>query len=323
MWLAPNGYAAVFLIWGGHYVYVKIFASGKEIPLTLTLCVLFGLGMLTWWVYSAPETMSTLEDLFRQNFSEDYWAQSDQVSADYVESVVPFWEHLCNNLAYVLFWIVSFIGCLAAFSRRFGGSRAFAIAVAGLVVLSIGFLGENLDLGVIPGRWQFMSVFLLAIPAGHALQLCCESVRRRLRRSILLCCVIAILAFLSVAGRVANIDNPIIAVNTTVRYAFKASETQAQNTILTLWDRQVATDSYYYRTGYDDIPGYELGDSLLARDFAEHRNNMFVLRRVLAEEAFHFPGIFKLDYDPLLDIEGDGFSQLYDCGTVSVFSWVT
>jgi hypothetical protein len=190
----------------------------------------------------------------------------------------------------------------------------------------MGFVAEPLGFTVIPERWQLESIFLLALPAGFGLlfllhNLLGDDSKRILTLSLL----VVALSFISVVSPIANTDNPELARNTSVRYAFKASELRAGTTISSTWGSEVSTDTYYYSAGFFSSDTFEEGVKSLTYNFSEKDfgdvQGTAVIRTEVAERPFHLPGVYKLNYDPrqVMSTSADGFSQVYDCGTVSAF----
>jgi hypothetical protein len=116
----------------------------------------------------------------------------------------------------------------------------------------------------------------------------------------------------------ANIDNPLLAENSTVRYAFTSSELQAAATISGYWVEEMAIDDYYFEAYQGTAKLQNLTDNFVSKDFS-NRHEMVIIREEIVERPFHLPGIFKLDYDPRQTLTEEGFSKVYDCGTVSAF----
>jgi hypothetical protein len=276
--------------------------------------------MVFWWTRGVAHPIVTLREMIDLGFAADIWTQALPASAQFMRTI-PFWEYLLRTVLEPLFWAFSFIGCLAFFSRRFGNRHGFVLAIIGLALLVLGVLSAPLDIGVLSTRWQYASVFVLAIPAGLGLFMVFGTTSRGTGRALLVFVFFAVLTFLSVASPLANNDHPLTSVHTTVRYAFKESELRAANTIADVWGTEMVTDSYYLELyPAPDTSNRSISDNLISRDFSDLEDQMVVIRKEVLERPFHLPEVYQLDYDPRNILQQQGFSQIYDCGTVSGFA---
>jgi hypothetical protein len=68
-------------------------------------------------------------------------------------------------------------------------------------------------------------------------------------------------------------------------------------------------------------PVSSIGNSLLSRDFTEHGDSMVVIREHILHDTFRLESysLWQLDYDPRLELDEQGFSKVYDAGSVSAF----
>jgi hypothetical protein len=186
-------------------------------------------------------------------------------------------------------------------------------------------------LAIIPERWQFVSLFFLSLPGAFGLLFLLHSLLAGdSLRILLLSLLVAALSFICIISPIANIDNPVLARTTTVRYAFETSELQAGTTISSLWGSDVSTDPYYYVPEYfsTDKAGTQAltdnfltdtdGDGVPDGDFSDLQGPV-VIRAEVVTGAFHLPGVYKLPYNPLEVIKVQGFSQIYDSDTVGAF----
>jgi len=310
---------ALGFFWLAQKPYERIYRVGYGKFATLALCLFFGAAMFSWWKYTSPTTINTLQRLMHYHLSAELWYQPVEQSRQYT-ATIPFSEHLLRNLAEPLFYAISFIGCLAAFSWRWGNRHIFLLAITGLALLSIGFFSLTFEFGTLPNRWQFVSLFWLAIPAAIGLFLLGRGEGEDSRGALLAFLLVGGLSFLSIASPMSNIDNPILSKNATVRYAFKQSELQAAASISHLWETKVVTDDYYYLAGYHKLPGVPvLTNDFISGDFSRRKDTLVVIRKEIAERPFHLPGIFKLSYDPRQVLNREGFCKIYDCTTVDAF----
>jgi len=243
-------------------------------------------------------------------------------------SGAPF-ELLFNSLGMFLFFAVSFIGCFYMLSRRFGNPYAFFIAIAGVLILSIGYFPMLAGRSVIEHRWWYMAQILLSIPLAVAFFLLSGLFRKTYLKVILIATSAFLVTFLMIMGLPSNMDNRTFSQNQLVRYAFTTSELYALVTISANYDGIIGVDDYYHRVDFY-IPKTSTGlereleyisQCLLTKDFSQCSNQMLLIR----EEIVIYPigtgagTIYRLNYDPRQFLAEEGFSKVYDCGSVSGF----
>ncbi len=243
-------------------------------------------------------------------------------------SGAPF-ELLFNGLGMFLFFAVSFIGCFYMLSRRFGNPYAFFIAIAGVLILGIGYFPMLTGRSVIEHRWWYMAQILLSIPLAVAFSLLSGLFRKTYLKAVLIVISVFLVTFLMIMGLPSNMDNHTFSQNQLVRYAFTTSELQTLNTISANYDGIIGVDSYYNRDGfYMPKLSARLGNRLesishclLAKDFSHCSCYMLLIREeVVAHPIGTGAGtIYKLNYDPRQVLTEQGFSKVYDCGSVSGF----
>ncbi|MBN2098738.1 MAG: hypothetical protein JW753_03985 [Dehalococcoidia bacterium] len=312
------------LSWVGYHVYLIVYQEKFRVPLALGVGILFSAAMLFSWMVGAAHPITTLRELIAYGFAADFWTQTLPQSADYM-STIPFWEYFLRTVTEPVFWALSFVGCLAYFSRRFGNRHGFVLAISGIVLLAIGVFSVAASVGVLSSRWQYMSVFLLGIPAGAGLLMIGGIRAHLLQKAALLAVIVGGLSFISIVSPMANMDHPITSRNTTVRYAYTESELWAATTIANTWSANVASDGYYS----DVFPPpktagvkQSLSTDFINKDFSNRRDQVVVIRQEILEKPFYLPEIYKLDYDPRQVLKEQGFSQVYDCGTVSAYAYL-
>ena len=130
-----------------------------------------------------------------------------------------------------------------------------------------------------------------------------------------------ILAFLLIMSLEANIDNRIFSPNIGIRFAFTDSELQAGNTISTIYNERLGTDSYYgilFR--YQLYSKYiSIDNSLDTGDFRILSDLMIIIREETMNHPLSRPrqSPLTIKYNPFLIIEEQNFSRIYNCGSVS------
>jgi hypothetical protein len=243
-------------------------------------------------------------------------------------SGAPFPEFLFNSLGMFLFFALALIGFFYMFSRRFSNPYAFFIAIAGVLILAIGYFPMLVGRSVIEHRWWYLAQILLSIPLAVAFCLLSRLVKRGYFKAVIMATSVFLVTFLMIMGLPSNMDNHTFSQNQLVRYAFTTSELQALHTVSTTCDGTIGVDNYY--TAARNIPGLltksedeleGISPYLLARDFNRCYCNMVLIREEVVAHPIGTGGgtVYRLNYDPRQFLAEQGFSKVYDCGSVSGF----
>jgi hypothetical protein len=139
-------------------------------------------------------------------------------------------------------------------------------------------------------------------------------------------CLIGIMVFaLSFLMVIASSqDNRTFSPNTTVRYAFTQSELQAANTASNIYDGKIAGDDVYTLLEYPPEPDgriVDISDQLYSRNFTDCQDILILIRKEIVVNPLTVLWLspFRLGYDPRQALTEQGFSRVYDCGSVSGF----
>ncbi len=121
----------------------------------------------------------------------------------------------------------------------------------------------------------------------------------------------------------ANIDNHIFAPNKGIRFAFTESELRSFDTVSGMWDGKIGADNlvtlpFFHRFEGDII---HIGESLFTGDFRDHHEMLVIIREEIVERPFQvdLAGMIRLDHDPRTLLIEQGFSLIYDSGSVTGF----
>ncbi len=178
-------------------------------------------------------------------------------------------------------------------------------------------------LGIIEHRWHLFAQVLLAIPLAVALVFICQIPKERFAKAGMLSCIVFLLAFFMMMSPSANNDNHIFAPNMGVRYAFTESELQAFDSVSGMWGGEIGADPhviwpFFHRFEGEIIP---IGESLFTGDFGDHHDMLIMIREEIVERPFQvgLAGAIWLDHDPRPLLTEQGFSRIYDSGSVAGF----
>ncbi len=138
--------------------------------------------------------------------------------------------------------------------------------------------------------------------------------------------MVFVLAFLMVVSSMANM-NYTFAPNTSVRIAFTESELTAKGTISHIWDGDIGGDQHLHWLGLSFPPRFEgeiidIGESLFTGDFRDRHDILIIIREEIVHRPVHISplvGRIRIDHDPRPTLAEQGFSRIYDSGSVSSF----
>jgi hypothetical protein len=243
--------------------------------------------------------------------------------SEYMRSL-PEWKRLFHQLGVFTFVTLAFVGSLALLSRKLRNENGLAVVLVVFVLIATAFFGLTFRLDILPGRWFLFSLVVAAVPVGVALLSVFGGTRNAMARMPLLGGFVFALTFVMIMIPTANADNPALKSFST-RYALTESELQAIDAALANWNGLIAADADYLYPAAEISGRREvssIGDSLLSRDFTEHGDSMVVIREYILHDTFRLASysLWQLDYDPRHELDEQGFSKVYDSGSVSAFT---
>jgi len=311
----------LLVFWLGFEAYSKLYREKAAVPASFWLFSFFSVAMFGWWMYVSGH-ISTLRELISQGFARAYWQRAETLVDEVAEYIsnVPVSEQLFNNLGMYLFFSLSFIGCLYMVSKMFGSKYSLTLAIGSMVILALGFLPSVTGRSIIAQRWHYFSEILLAIPLGLVLLLLCQLPRSKTSKIILLSSLVFNLTFLMIMSPSANTDNPTFSPHTEVRFSYSESELQAMDTISSMSDRVIASDSLCFNplTYKYNARFAEIDRSLYYGEFVASQDRLVMIREEVVDYPFYASGgVLRLENDPRPALAEQGFSCVYDCGTVN------
>lgn len=306
----------LFVAWGALVIYWAYHPRADN-HVSLIAPIGFTIAMFAWWTY-ASGSVGTLADLINWGFSVDYFTSNPEEIRGYATAIPPG-EQLFNNLGMFLFFAFSFIGIFYMISRR-GGSSSFAMAWVGMAPLAIGFFSLISGHSVIEHRWWYFAQILLSIPLAVAIYIVgtWES-GKPLRLYGFIFGFVVILSILMIMSPPANVDNLSLSPNSHIRYSLTDAEL---GLISTLTDRSagpIKTDEYLagsQKFQYPQVSAF--CQQVYSSDYLSLSDHIIVIREVTVGRPFKlFSGLYKLDYDLNVKLDGLGFSRIYDSNSGS------
>jgi hypothetical protein len=304
----------------GFEIYKRAQRVSFEVPFSFYISSLFTVGMLGWWMYSSGH-FSFLGDLIKSGFTLEAWGHSI-IETGYIGQLA-YSEFLLNMLGFLLFYTFAIIGSLHMISPACRNSYKFALVLGGFALLAIAALSLPLErTGFLTGRWFIYTQLIMAIPFAVGLISVSRLFRNRLASGGLLLTMTLIMSFLMTTNSTTNFDNPIYAKDLTTRNALTTSEQQGMNTITDIWEGEIEAEypDIYYLVWNRDAYVESMAPCLLSEDYTDCQEALLVVREEMLENPIQSgEGILKLDYDLPTTLEEQGFSRIYDCGSVSAF----
>jgi len=313
----------LFCFWIGFMIYRRAQRESFVTPVGFYLSLLFTVGMLGFWMYVSGH-IDIFAEYLRYGFIFEEGTPPDMKIS--WELDIPYSEYLLNLLGFMLFYAFAIIGLLHMLSPGARHKRGFALVLGGCVLIAIAFFSQSTGLiGMHPHRWFYTSQLIMAVPAAVGL----ISVSRLFQNSSISSVVLAILiftmSFFMISNAMTNRDNPIYSENLAARTAFTASELQGMNTISDISKGSVEAvysifpDVYYFMFNREQY-AMELTPYLWSQDFGDLERALVIIREEIVDHPIYTSaGIINLDYDPRQALEEQGFSRIYDCGSVTAF----
>ena len=300
-----------YAFWAGSEAYIKLFQDTKTIrSVTLTVSVLFSIGMLAYWTYASGHIM-TLANLIKLGFDSSLLHNIYQYLSE-----IPVLEQIFSNLGMFLFFSLSLIGCFYMLSKKFRNRNRVSTIIGGIVILCITFFSLIAEKKIIVGRWYYFSQILMAIPLSLSLFLLNGVFKNKFIKVFLMSISVFTLSFLLIMSPAANIDNNFLSPKSVIRSAFIESELQAMDIISKIWNGTIGGD-WFSHDPYDFQFNREfvsIDDSLYTGNFSDFQDILIIVR----EDIWNRPltsDMLRLKNDPYIALEEQKFSRIYNSGS--------
>lgn len=312
----------LFSLWLGFEIHRRVIDPGvRKSHVNIYTVALFSVAMLFWWMYASGHFLLLVKTV-RWAFQIDRFQLPAPEQAAAYASKIPVVEVLLDRLGFSVFYALAAIGCLYLFSKRSQAKGfGFGLALGGVVLTSIGFLGSAFQVYIHPTRWYFMSQLTLAPSAAVGIMALSRIAGRM--RPLWVAVLIGLLAFSMVSNTVANFDTPVLPSSRLVRHAFIESELASLDGISSNWKGTLASDQHTnaYLTFQRNRETVDINDSLDREDMLPLAETLVVVREYITTDTFYVRGsIWRLDFDLHELLSSQGFSRVFDAGSVSGFS---
>lgn len=314
-------------LWVGFAVF-NWMHNQRKTPVTLGIVILFVIMMFGWWTYSSRH-LTILAHLLQWGFSIDYWLPSVPVQAEMAQytHIVPVFESLFNSVGRYLLIGISLPGCFYVLSKKVSHPYAFAVAVGALAVAGMTLIASVAGWGIQTGRWHYFVQILVSVPLAVSLLLFAASIKNGVGKVLSVTILTTTLACLMILTPTANLDNPVFN-HTVVQKAYEESELKAVETMQGLTDQNIAIDNdpvahFVFLPRFASNRLTPLGVTLVRQAFTDLRGSVIMIRRAISQDTLGvgMDSYIRLNYDPTQVLADEGFSHVYECGTVSAFWW--
>ncbi len=279
--------------------------------------LLFAAAMISWWTF-ATESLAQFLDLMAGGFSINLFTKAPSGVIEY-SSNVPLGEQLLDNLGIFIFFASSFLGCFYMTSKKFGKPTTSMLAVAGLIMLALPYGSLVSRIHIVNDRWWQIAEIMLSLPLACSFLMVFSNLKRR-RTRVLLCSAILMLSILMSMSTTANIDNSVLSPDTNVRAALTESELRGGAESMNLFKVPIGSDLFYASALIEtESTVVSIDSQLLAGTFLDSGHNLVLIREEIIQAPFYmYQSLpWTLNYDPRVVLDSEGFSQVFDCGSVT------
>lgn len=334
---------ALFAFWAGFEFYERGYSAKRNRAITLCIAVFFITAMLAWWMY-ASGTITSLARVINWAFNIDYFAHKTPVYEGITQYSydIPILELIFNDIGNNLFWVFALFGCFYMISEKVKNPYRFGFVVGGLTTLGIHFFAIVGYCQMLAFRGAYFTTVMLSIPLAIMIFLVCMKLKKNYMKTLFVVTIVAVLSFSMIMTPTANMDNPLFK-NMAVRSGtYTESELQAFETISKLTDENIGTDGrvvgHLVRLPHLSGRLFSMQECFYTKDFfyerqflrpitgytaVTYQNLTYMIRKEISHRTISVSthSFVKLDYEPEQVLAEEGFSRIYDSGSVSAFCW--
>lgn len=196
------------------------------------------------------------------------------------------------------------------------------------MTLAVGFFSLIGGIEVFNVRWWYFAQILGSILVALSLVIIFNTYSKHRLKHIFLIIFMSVFSFLMITNTSAEMDNPILAPDLNVRYAFTGSEFSAAQFFSNNSISQISSDyDYatnpsssvfinYYKFNIDMI--YPMDKNLTTGKFSKD-GKIKIIRDQIINNPFRLTsGIYRLNYDPNILLSQE-FDKIYDSNSVQAY----
>lgn len=310
----------LFIYWIG-FNYCNRFYFKRKIPVTSIYLILFNVVMFAWWSFASGHIYN-LANLIKWGFSRDVFDSTPDEILVKATEIISLQEELFTNIGMFLFFALSFVGLFYMISKKYGTHDTFSMAFVGATPLVLGFSSLISQHSIIEHRWWYFAQILLSLPLALSLLLLSNIAKSKYSKHMLLVVLTVLLTFFLIMSPAANVDNHIFTPNSN-RVAFTESEMHALSTISVKYGGTIGVDKSYSVLDFLPLKAdlHPIDYELYTGNFKNSNSKYILIRNYIETNSFKlYKTGYRLTYNPHKKLEEQGYSRIYDCKSVRLFT---
>lgn len=319
--LASMTFSIILLIMFLIYLFYIKFYNKFNLQISITTVILFTVMMYSWWIY-VSNNIQNLADLIRLGFTIENSVPHVPVEITGYLLKLSLLEQLVNSLGIFLFFGLSICGFLYMVNKKYTTGNRFIFVLVGIITLMFGYFPYITGFSLIENRWWYIAQILLSIPLSITIISFSSFITRKKFKLTFIMGFTIIFSFLMITSVMANLDNHFLSPNTAGRSAFTTSELQSMETISKNYNGVIDADwashspiSFYFNHQFKSID-----DSIIKGNFSQNHKDLILIRDEIIKDPFSsFYGTVKLNSDPRINLNNQGYSKIYTSGTCDGF----
>lgn len=293
---------------------------------SIKLLTLFLTSMFAHWMYASGYYFGQLTNIIKWGFETDKIAPymlSDTTSSTLNQTSLV--EHFLSYFGYYLFVTMSILGFLYSISgKNTNKKQLMFLSISPMVTIMITFISIVMNIYFIPDRWWYYSEHMTIIMTfGLILFAYGTVIKNKKIGSFIIIFLVIIISFFNITNPIANIDTPLYSENISVRHASLTSEAQSISTISQRYNGKILVDIQAANNVCNsDADNIEVITSQLisSKKYLNFEGLIILRKYVLDLKPFDARGLYKLDHNPLTNLDKEKYKKVYDSNIVYAYT---
>lgn len=280
--------------------------------LNASAILLFSIITVSYWMYNAEFIFSRFLNMIFMKESGVHASFSTSTGIAYSQTI-PILEYLINFAPQVIFFSLGILGFLYICSRFKENQKLMVFITISILFLIIGAGGQILSAAIASDRFIYYTYILLPIASAVGIII----LSNLLKKKNLVILLVFILAFTMITNSYSNMDSPLYSQHLTPPRYIMESEITSIQTISNITTSNIFTDN--------DLSSYLMFIKNKNATMIQFSNGNFTdYRLILLRESFinkpvYSKGMYKLNYDPFIKLENEGYNTIYDSKKLELF----
>lgn len=311
------------------YIYSKFFGSKISKITNIHYLVFLLTATIAYWIFTSGffgyVMRAIITNLSMDNLIGAYPMKDNPFSIRY----------FADYLDQILFYTFSIIGCLKILDIRGTNKGKFLHMSIGMLLLFIATVAIGFSLNaIIPDRWYVYALFILSIYMALGIMYVSKSTNSKVLNSLLVMAILLSITFFNITDTESNVDGRTDVNVLAIRKGLYESELISAKTIISKFDENPLTDSYYllyitYNLNSNTKDSISEEDTLklptITRYLLDNNLNIpdkkFLIRKDLFSQPFiDFKGIAMISYDLDKALQESHRSLVYNSKTVFLYT---